>query len=317
METFPLITIAGATGTGKSALAMKLAENFGGEILSCDSTQVYRGMDIGTAKATTHEQRRIKHYGLDLIEPHEMFDVVQFTDYARQVLFLREKPLIAVGGSGFYLKALYGCVCDAIAISTFTRCSVEYIWETAGLAGLLAELDRRHGYLVEEVDRKNPRRVRRALERCMESGQCLHEVREQFMQQKGPFASVKKITILLEDSTDDYDFRLQARIQKMLEDGLIVETERLRRQNFECNPSACRAVGYREVLAFLDGKISRDTLAENIFRRTKQLVRKQRTWFRHQLPIDITLPHSQVHDVGAVVERIKNFTDIHKSIGMA
>jgi tRNA dimethylallyltransferase len=304
-DEFPsLIVIAGATGTGKSALAVKLAKLFGGEIISCDSTQVYRWMNIGTAKATPQEQSTIRHYGLDLVDPSQPFDVELFTRHAEAVMRSCKRPLIAVGGSGFYLKVFYECISDGVAISQKTRQHVDCLRETGGLPGLLNALDEHNGEITTAIDRKNPRRVLRALERCLETQLPLKEIHRLFSNVVCRFKNEKKVTVLLTDSGDDYSERLRTRIEYMLANGLIDETELLRKLNFEQNPSACGAIGYREVLEFIDGKIGKDCIAELIFRRTKKLVRKQRTWFNHQIPVDVTFSQQNSQDVAMVANSI-------------
>ncbi|MDR3316593.1 MAG: tRNA (adenosine(37)-N6)-dimethylallyltransferase MiaA [Puniceicoccales bacterium] len=289
VKNFPLIIVAGPTGVGKSALALSLAEKLGAEILCCDSVQVYRGMDIGTAKVTAEERGRVRHHGLDLVEPDQCFDVEQFSRHAIEVVGATRGPLVVVGGSGFYLQVFCGPTTDGLTISPSTRSRVESIFQGRGLAGLLEELDRRSGCRETAIDRCNPRRVLRALERCVESGQSLEAIRAKFSKMSGPFDGLRKFTVLLEDSGTTYEEHLRTRLRSMLEGGLIGETECLRRKNFERNPSACCAVGYRQVLAYLDGKISSEELPEQIFARTKNLIRRQRSWFRHRLPFNVAL----------------------------
>lgn len=285
----PLFIIAGPTAAGKSALGIFLAERFGGTVLSCDSLQVYRAMDIGTAKVTEEERARVPHFGLDLCEPDKPYDVKQFTDYAAEVLRDCAGPLFCVGGSGFYLKAFYGPICDLFPISPAVREQVRTIGARDGLAGLLRELDSRGGENLP-IDRKNSRRVARALERSLESGLEPAALLENFRKMEGPFADRKKCTILLEGAGPAYEDVLQRRIEKQLSAGLVEETQMLRLKGFERNPSARAAVGYREVLAFLDGHLGREELPKHILIHTHRLARKQRTWFRHQIPADLTLP---------------------------
>ncbi|MDR0340213.1 MAG: tRNA (adenosine(37)-N6)-dimethylallyltransferase MiaA [Puniceicoccales bacterium] len=285
----PLFVIAGLTATGKSALGISLAERFGGVVLSCDSVQVYRHMDIGTAKVSAEERARVVHFGLDLCEPDRPYDVKQFADHADGVLRSSAGPIFCVGGSGFYLKMFYGPVHDSIAVSPAVRERVRAIEELNGLDGLLLELDNRGGENLP-IDRKNPRRVARFLERTLESGLRPAELLEKFRKMKSRFAEQKPYTLLLEAAGSDYENVLRRRIEKQLSDGLIEETEMLRQKGFERNPSACSAVGYREVLSFLDGQIGREELPEHILVHTRQFARKQRSWLRHQLSANMVFP---------------------------
>jgi tRNA dimethylallyltransferase len=286
----PLLLVVGPTGVGKTALGIALAELLGGEVLSCDSVQVYRGMDIGSAKASREEQSRVRHHGIDLADPWQPFDVEQFIAHARPIVEAARRPLLAVGGSGFYLKAFHGPVTDGVRISAKTREFAAQLLADGGLAGLLRELDRRCGTAISPMDRQNPRRVLRALERCVETGRTAEELRRNFRKLEGPFARQRKFTVLLRRDRRELDLLLRQRTERMLREGLIDEVRELRRRNFECNPSASGAVCYREVLDYLDGRIGRNELPERIHGHNRRLVRKQETWFRHQIPIDVTLP---------------------------
>jgi tRNA dimethylallyltransferase len=291
----PLIAIAGPTAAGKTALSLFLAERLGGAILSCDSVQLYRSMDIGTAKVTAEERSRVRHFGLDLSEPDQPYDVCRFSDYARRVVDERSaNPLFCVGGSGFYLKTFYGPVCDPIAIPQNIRQWVRGIEAEEGLPGLLREL-RSRGNGELPVDERNPRRVARLLERTVASGLPPTVLLENFRRMEGNFGDRKKFTILLEASGPDYEERLRRRGEAMVAAGLLDETAELRRKNFERNPSACGAVCYREALEHLDGRISREEMLERIFIRNRQLARKQRSWFRRQIPADVLLPGGEEH----------------------
>ena len=287
--TCPLIVIAGPTGSGKTALSLFLAEQLGGSILCCDSLQVYRAMDIGTAKATAEERKRIVHYGLDLCDPDKPYDVGQFSIHAISVASKIDGPLFCVGGSGFYLQMFYGPVCDAVAISPAVRDRVRNMLNESGLDGMLRELDLRCNGVEFSIDRQNPRRVARALERAMETGESPTISVKKFRNCVGSFSGRRIFTVYIEPPSSDHETALRSRIGEMLESGLVGETENLRNMGFERNPSACGAVGYREVLQFLDGGLLREELPERILIRTRQLCRKQRIWFRHKLPVNMSI----------------------------
>ncbi|MDR3117681.1 MAG: tRNA (adenosine(37)-N6)-dimethylallyltransferase MiaA [Puniceicoccales bacterium] len=285
----PLLLIVGPTGVGKSAIALELAGRWGGEILSADSIQVYRGMDIGSAKASAGERARIPHHCIDLCEPDRPFSVAQYRERALRALeeiSSRGRLPIAVGGSGFYLKTFFAPTVDSLAIAPEIRHRVEKIFQDSGLPGLLRELDGLHRHPPRCLDRANARRVMRALERCLASGLELDALRDRFRALPHPCAGHAIRTLLLERPSTSLRPILAERIGAMVRAGLVDEVLSLRRRNFEANPSARCAVGYRQVLEFLDGKMARAALEEKIFAATWSLVRRQRTWFRHQLPID-------------------------------
>ncbi|MDR2030537.1 MAG: tRNA (adenosine(37)-N6)-dimethylallyltransferase MiaA [Puniceicoccales bacterium] len=286
-----LLLIVGPTGVGKSALAMELAVGCGGEgeILSADSIQVYRGMDIGSAKPNAADRARVPHHCIDLCDPCQPFDVAQYQRHARRAveeIHGRGRKVLVVGGSGLYLGTFLGPVTDAVVIDPKIRREVEEIFLQKGLAGLLAALDGLHHQPPTCLDRSNAHRVMRALERCLATGLEVATLRRMFQSQPGHFADCSIRTVLLDCPDHSLRPRLIRRIDAMLAAGFVEEVEALRAKGFEANSSACRAVGYREVLQFLDGTVSRANLAERIYCATVALVRRQRTWFRHQIPID-------------------------------
>ena len=188
--------------------------------------------------------------------------------------------MLVTGGSGFYLRAFFGPVTDDVDVSPALREEVRALSAEAALTRLRAVNPGGLGHL----DVANPRRVSRALERCLASGRTWAELAEEFALRPGPFAGYRIALTRLERAPAALDARIAARVGAMLEAGLVEEVLRLRALGLEANPSAARAIGYREVLQFLDGKLPKDDLAPAIVRNTRALVKKQRTWFRTQLP---------------------------------
>lgn len=281
-----LYLLAGPTAVGKTALALDWAEANGAQILSCDASCVYEGMDIGTAKPTEHEQARVPHHGLDLIPAAERFSVGRYARYAREVVEEvngRGKPLLVVGGSGLYLQSFLRPVVDEIPLHDEVRQTVAAIEEAGGLTALLEELDKRNPSGTGDLDRLNPRRVAAALTRCLATGKTVEELQQAYREAPDPFAGWQRRLVLLERGDADLRQRIEQRTQQMLAAGFIEEVQRLREAGFEANPSAARAIGYREVLSYLDGELTEEALPEAISRSTWQLVRKQRAWFRHQV----------------------------------
>ncbi|MFO7725644.1 MAG: tRNA (adenosine(37)-N6)-dimethylallyltransferase MiaA [Oceanipulchritudo sp.] len=291
MKAPELLFIVGPTASGKTELALREAERREAFILSCDSLCVYRGMDIGTAKPTKEEQGRIRHYGLDLANPDKPFSVSRYIAYRDRVLGAHRgsgRPLIVVGGSGFYLKSFFAPVIDQIAIPEGTREAVSRIRENEGRDGLERALRALH---PEEatfpgLDLRNGLRVEKALLRTMATGRPYSELRAAFEAQPPPLGEWKKTVWLVSREKHDLRERNRRRVARMLEEGLVEEVRELRRRGFERNPSACGAIGYREVLAFLDNRGPLKELEETIYVHTNQLMRKQRSWFRHQIPVD-------------------------------
>ena len=287
--------LTGPTAVGKTEWALRWAERQAAEIVSCDSLLFYRGMDVGTAKPAAGERARVRHHLIDCCAPGERMDVVRYVAAARTAIadiVARGRPVLVTGGSGFYLKAFLAPVADAVAVPGAVRAEVAALTPEAALARLRAVNPRGLGTL----DTANPRRVTRALERCLASGRTCAELAAAFARQPGPFADFRVALTRLERTPEDLARRIEQRVAAMLRAGLVAEVRRLRGEGFEENPSAARAIGYREVRAMLDGDLPAEKLAEEMAKNTRALVKKQRTWFRTQLPPHRVIPAELLRD---------------------
>lgn len=278
-----LHVLTGCTAVGKTEWALRWAEANAAEIVSCDSLLFYRGMDIGTAKPTAAERVRAPHHLIDVCEVTQRMDVTLYLKKVRQVLEeieARGRPVLVAGGSGFYLKAFFAPVADDVAVPDELR------KEIAGLSPeeALARLRRLNPQGLGALDTDNPRRVTRALERSLASGRTLAELAENFSRQPVPFPDWRIKLTEIQREPDDLANRIEARVAQMLNAGLVEEVRRLRKHGLESNPSAAGAIGYREVISMLDGMLAPADLAGEIAQNTRALVKKQRTWFRTQLP---------------------------------
>jgi tRNA dimethylallyltransferase len=287
--------LTGCTAVGKTEWALRWAEENNAEIVSCDSLLFYRGMDIGTAKPTAAERERVPHHLIDVCAVTERMDVTYYVTKVRAALEeieSRGKRVLVAGGSGFYLKAFFAPVADEVAVSEELRAEVGSLSAEAALAKLRALNPRGLGLL----DTANPRRVTRALERCLASGRPLVELAEEFARQASPFAGWPVEVAEITREPDELNSRIETRVRAMLNAGLIEEVRRLRAAGLEQNPSAARAIGYREVLAMLEGTLAEANLLAEIAKNTRALVKKQRTWFRTQLPSHRVLAAEQLRD---------------------
>jgi tRNA dimethylallyltransferase len=299
----PLLVIAGATATGKTGLAIDVAERLIGEgivaeIISADSRQVYRGLDIGTAKATVEDRRDIPHHGLDLVEPDEPFSLADFAAHAREALAGiagRRGLAILVGGTGLYLRAVArGIATEALPSDANARARLEAEFLAVGLEPLVERLRETAPERAARVDLRNPRRVVRALEIVAVDGGIgvLPEPR-------GYDGPVAWLGLTVEPATHRGWIAHRARAQ--FDAGLIDEARALR-ERFDPGLPAFSAIGYREAWAVLDGQLDREAAIAEDARRNVAFAKRQRTWFRAEPDIawlDATYPAPLEHALGA------------------
>lgn len=277
--------LTGPTAVGKTQTALRWAEQHEAEIVSCDSVCVYRGMDVGSAKPTPEEQRRVRHHGLDLVDPRERYSVSQYVDMARAAIadaHARGKRVLVTGGSGFYLAAFFGPVTDELEIPAAIAEEVRSL-HRQGLAAMLLRLRELEGSRPPDwLDLRNPIRVAKALERRLASGRSLDSLREEFMGRRGPFADHPVTCEVLERPDAELKGRIAARTEAMLREGIIKESERLLSMRLDPELTSSRAVGYRATMDWLEGgkRVALAGLSERINLDTWALVRKQRKWFR-------------------------------------
>ncbi len=300
-----LYVLTGATAVGKTELALSWAERHGAEIISCDSLLFYRGMDIGTAKPTRDELARVPHHLIDVCDITEPMDITRYVDAVRQRLAeiaARERRVLVVGGSGFYLQAFFRPVADNVTVAPELRAEIEGCLRTEGLGRLVEDLASRDPVGIRSIDTSNPRRVVRALERCRATGRSLAELAAEFARQPRPFPEWSAQLRRIDRPIDQLNARIAQRVDAMLAAGLVDEVRRLIDSGLQKNLSAARAIGYRETIDLLEGRISEAELAPAIIQNTRALVKKQRTWFRTQL-----LPHRLINpetcDVAELFDR--------------
>jgi tRNA dimethylallyltransferase len=284
-----LHVLTGCTAVGKTELALRWAEAHGAEIVSCDALLFYRGMDLGTAKPTAAERARVPHHLIDVCGLREPMDVARYVTRAQAAvadIAARGRPVLVTGGSGFYLKAFFAPVADDVAVPAAVRERVRALDPAVALAELRALNPDGLGTL----DIANPRRVTRALERCLASGRTLADLAADFARQPSPFAGWEVKLVQLVRPPAELAQRIEQRVAAMLAAGLVEEVRGLLPRGLQENPSAAQAIGYREVIAMLAGRLPETQLAAEIAKNTRALVKKQRTWFRTQLPAHRVVP---------------------------
>ena len=282
----PLVVVAGATATGKTELAIRLAEAIRSAgrpaaVISADSRQVFRGLDIGTAKATAADRARVPHHGLDLVDPDEPFSVADFAAHARAVLAdiaADDGVAILAGGTGLYLRAVArGLDVDALPSDPAVRARLEADLVAEGLEPLVERLRDRAPTAAARIDTRNPRRVVRALEVAEIDGDAAPPAMRGY---PGPVAW---LGLTVEPAA--HAERIAARARAQFDTGLIAEARALR-ERFDPALPAFSAIGYREAWAVLDGDLTRDAAIELDARRNTAFAKRQRTWFRAEPEID-------------------------------
>lgn len=283
-----IYVVTGPTAVGKTSLCLRVARELQAEVISCDSMQLYKGMDIGTAKATEEELAKVPHHCLDVFDVRESGNVQKYEENAKVAvsdIVNRGKRILVTGGSGFYLKSFLEPVCDEVQIPEMVRLEVEQMYTEGGVEVMVERLLELNSAGVGGLDLKNPRRVVRALERCLASGMSVLELKEKMQELPEPYPRMEKRVCVLTRSDENLKARISQRVEAMLSGGLIEEVAGLVESGLQNNPVASAAIGYREVLDYLDGEISSlEELAATLNRNTWQLVRKQKKWFRTQLP---------------------------------
>jgi tRNA dimethylallyltransferase len=270
--------LAGPTAVGKSEVALQLAEKLGGEIISVDSMQVYRGLNIGTAKPPAADCARVPHHLLDVADLNEPFDAARFCALAGAAvegIQSRGRIPIFCGGTGLYFKAYMDGLGEAPASNATLRAELEAM----PLDQLLAELARHDPQTFEHIDRRNPRRVIRAVEVIRMTGSPFSTQRAGWS--APPDSPGRKLRFcVLSRAKPDLDARINARVDAMFEHGLVAETEGLLARGLAQNRTAMQAIGYRQVAEHLQGEWSLDETIDLVKIKTRQYAKRQLTWFR-------------------------------------
>ena len=271
-----LIVIAGPTAVGKTDLSIKLSRRFKTVILSADSRQFYREMNIGTAKPTLEEQQGVKHFFIDSHSISEEYSAGQFEADALEILdrvFKEKDVAILVGGSGLYVRALCEGMDEMPEISPEVREKLNARLASEGLEKLTAELKKLDPDYYDRVDKSNPQRVVRALEVCLSSGKPYSWFRSQ-QKKARPFRIIK---IGLERPRTDLYYRINLRMDQMLEKGLLEEAKALLPYK---DHNALQTVGYTEIFDFLEGKYDWEEAIRLLKRNSRRYAKRQLTWFK-------------------------------------
>lgn len=283
MQQKPMIILTGPTAVGKSALSVELAKKINGAVISADSMQVYRHMDIGSAKITPGEMQGVTHYMIDELEPDEEFHVVRFVTMAKEYLkeiYADGKIPIIAGGTGFYIQALLYDIdfteqqCD----ETYRRQLEDLAREHGAeyLHGILREVDPAS---AEAIHANNIKRVIRALEFYHLSGKKISEHNETERQKQSPYNFA--YFVLTDERAKLYE-RIDRRVNAMIEAGLVEEVKKLKSMGCSREMVSMQGLGYKEILAYLDGGCTLEEAAYIIKRETRHFAKRQLTWFKRE-----------------------------------
>ena len=275
-----LVVITGPTAVGKTNISIKLAKEINGEIISADSIQVYKDLDIGSAKITEEEMDGVKHYLIDVLEPTDEFDIYTFKNLAEKAIdeiYTKGKIPIIVGGTGFYIQSvLYDIDFEETHVDIQYRKELE---ELVGLYGneyihkMLEDVDPEY---AASIHPNNVKRVIRALEFYHENNIPLSEHNKEQKENESPYNFTYYV---LNDDRDVLYERINKRVDKMFDDGLIDEVKSL---SLDESNQSMQGIGYKEVLEYLNGNVSLDECKELIKKNTRHFAKRQLTWFRHE-----------------------------------
>lgn len=307
MSKKPMVILTGPTAVGKTALSVALAKRINGAIISADSMQVYKHMDIGSAKIMPQEMQGITHYLIDELEPSEEFHVVRFVELAKK--YMKEiydagKIPIIVGGTGFYIQALlYDIDFTKQECDEEYRDSLESLAREKGaevLHDMLKEVDPKS---AEAIHANNIKRVIRALEFYHLSGKKISEHNEKERQKTSPYEFAY---FVLTDDRQKLYVNIDKRVDVMVEKGLVAEVKRLKEMGCHSGMVAMQGLGYKEILDYLDGKITLEEAIYIIKRETRHFAKRQLTWFRRERDVIWLDKGEYGYDENKILDKMAN-----------
>ncbi|SCX00029.1 tRNA dimethylallyltransferase [Lachnospiraceae bacterium YSD2013] len=300
----PLVIIAGPTAVGKSDFAIELAKRINGEIISADSMQVYKGMDIGSAKVMPEEMQGIKHYLIDILDPKDEFSVAVFKDYAqkaiKEITDNGKIPIVA-GGTGFYIQALLYDIdfSESIGENPEYRSFLLKEYKEKGadyLFDKLREVDPETAGIIHKNDEK---RVVRALEFYHETGKPISVHNKEQYDKKSNYNFAY---FVLNDYRETIYKKIDARVDIMAEKGLVSEVERLKAAGMTITDVSMQGLGYKEILLYLNGEISLDEAIYRIKRDSRHFAKRQITWFKRERDVIWLNKYEFDYDVDKLME---------------
>lgn len=291
----PLIVLTGPTAVGKTSLSISLAKAVNGGIISADSMQVYKGMDIGSAKIRKEEMQGVTHYLVDILEPEEEFHIVKFQELAKAALeeiYAKGKIPILVGGTGFYIQAVTRDIDFTQAEQeTSYREELEQFAKEKGAEYLHEKLREVDSKSAENIHANNVKRVIRALEFYHQNGTPISEHNEEQKQQTSPY---NLAYFVLTAPREILYERIDRRVDQMMEEGLLEEVKSLRERGCHRGMVSMQGLGYKEILAYLEGEYPLEEAVRILKRDTRHFAKRQLTWFRREQDV-IWVDKEQFH----------------------
>jgi tRNA dimethylallyltransferase len=292
MEKVPLVIINSPTATGKTGLAIELALDFGGEIISADSLQVYRYLDIGTAKPTTEQRNKVKHYLIDVVDPNEEFNAAIFTEKSRAIiaeLAKKRKPVFVVGGTGLYIRALLQGIIETPKVDENIRNYYRRLGDIHGKEYLFGLLQKKDAQAARKIKPNDTIRVIRALEVLEQSGESIVSKQSRHSFADNPYNTYK---IGLQVDSEQLKERIAQRTEKMIAAGLVREVENLLGRGYSEKLKPLQSLGYRQVIKYLAGESKWEETLRLINRDTGHYAKRQMTWFTADKEINWFNPDS-------------------------
>jgi len=301
-----IIAVVGPTASGKTALAIEIAKKVGGEVVSCDSMQIYKYMNIGTAKPTAEEQGAVKHHMLDIVEPFENFSVAEFTKRARECIdeiSSRSKVPILAGGTGLYFDSIVeNVVFPDIGEAPDYRREMYELAERCGNESVHALLAQKDAQAAEKIHPNNLRRVVRALEVCRLTGKTFTQVNAESRREAVYDTLIFGIDIERELLYD----RINRRVDVMMEEGLLEEVRGLADMGVSSDSTAMQAIGYKELIEYFEGRMTFEEAVEKIKMESRRYAKRQLTWFRRNQSINWINPQNS-DDLKKIFEKCFTF----------
>ena len=275
-----VIVICGPTASGKTGLSVKLAQAMNGEIISCDSMQIYKDMTIGTAKVTEEEMQGIQHYLIDFVSPEERYSVADFqkdSEKAISKILAKGKTPIVVGGTGLYVDTLvYHIQYPEVETDLAYRQQLEKMIEEQGLETLYQKAKEIDPQAIEKISSNDQKRIMRILEIYHQTGKTKTQLEIESRREEPPYEYLMYAIDM--DREKLYD-RINQRVDIMIEQGLIEEVQELLKK-YKSFPTAMQGLGYKEVVPYLQGDITKEEMIENLKQETRRYAKRQLTWFR-------------------------------------